>query len=296
MIKFEKKIPKGFKESVSLPDSEDEARAWQEENRRWWNENPMRYDWDSKIKLREFSKEFYQEIDSRFFSNSEEYFPANKKPFDFLIDFNSLVQKDVLEIGVGIGSHAQLLAENAKSFLGIDITDYAVDSVKKRFEVFGLSGKIIKMDAEALAFEDNSFDFVWSWGVIHHSSNTEKILKEIKRVLRPGGEAVIMVYHKGWWNYYFMGIVKGIISGELFKTKSLHKTIQFFTDGAIARYYTILAWRSLTRNILKLDYVAVFGPNSDALRLSRSVPHAIAGFFTHNLRMGSFLVSRLKKV
>ncbi len=296
MIKFEKKIPKGFKESASLPGSEDEARAWQEENRRWWNENPMRYDWNSKIKLREFSKEFYQEIDSRFFSNAEEYFPANKKPFDFLIDFNSLVQKDVLEIGVGIGSHAQLLAENAKSFLGIDITDYAVDSVKKRFEVFGLSGKIIKMDAEALAFEDNSFDFVWSWGVIHHSSNTEKILKEIKRVLRPGGEAVIMVYHKGWWNYYFMGIVKGIISGELFKTKSLHKTIQFFTDGAIARYYTIPAWRSLTRNILKLDYVAVFGPNSDALRLSRSVPHAIAGFFTHNLRMGSFLVSRLKKV
>ncbi len=201
MIKFEKKIPKGFKESASLPGSEDEARAWQEENRRWWNENPMRYDWDSKIKLREFSKEFYQEIDSRFFSNSEEYFPANKKPFDFLIDFNSLVQKDVLEIGVGIGSHAQLLAENAKSFLGIDITDYAVNSVKKRFEVFNLPGKIIKMDAETLAFEDNSFDFIWSWGVIHHSSNTEKILKEIKRVLRPGGEAVIMAYHKGWWHY-----------------------------------------------------------------------------------------------
>jgi len=296
MIKFEKKIPKGFKKSISLPGSEDEARVWQEENRRWWNENPMRYDWNSKIKPEEFSKEFYQEIDSRFFSNAEEYFPADKKPFDFLIDFSSLVNKDVLEIGVGSGSHAQLLAENAKSFIGIDITDYAVNSAKKRFEIFNLPGKIIKMDAETLDFKDNSFDFVWSWGVIHHSSNTEKILKEIKRVLRPGGEAVIMVYHKGWWNYYFMGIVKGVISGELFKTKSLHKTVQFFTDGAIARYYTISGWRFLMRNILKLNYAAVFGPNSDALRLPRSVPHAIAGFFTHNLRMGSFLVSRLKKV
>lgn len=296
MIKFNKKVPKGFEKSISLPDSDGEAHIWQEKNRQWWNENPMRYDWNDKIKFKEFSKEFYQEIDRRFFSKAEEYFPADKKPFDFLIDFNALDGKDVLEIGIGNGSHAQLLAENAKSFTGIDITDYAVNSVKKRFEVFNLSGQIIKMDAEMLAFKDNSFDFVWSWGVIHHSSNTEKILKEIKRVLRPGGEAIIMVYYKGWWNYYFMGIVKGIISGELFKTKSLHETVQSFTDGAIARYYTFSDWRFLTRNILKLGYLAVFGHNSDGLRLPPSTPHAIAGFFTHTLRMGSFLVSRLKKV
>ncbi|MBK7629848.1 MAG: class I SAM-dependent methyltransferase [Ignavibacteriales bacterium] len=58
---------------------------------------------------------------------------------------------------------------------------------------------MLKMDAEALQFEDNSFDFVWSWGVIHHSSNTRKILEEIQRVLKPGGEAIIMVYHRSIW-------------------------------------------------------------------------------------------------
>jgi ubiquinone/menaquinone biosynthesis C-methylase UbiE len=65
------------------------------------------------------------------------------------------------------------------------------------------------MDAEHLAFPDASFDFVWSWGVIHHSSNTWQIVGEIQRVLKPGGTAVIMVYHRGWWNYYVWGMLIG---------------------------------------------------------------------------------------
>jgi SAM-dependent methyltransferase len=52
------------------------------------------------------------------------------------------------------------------------------------------------MDAENLSFPDNTFDVVYSWGVLHHSPDTERAVSEVYRVLKPGGEAKIMIYHK----------------------------------------------------------------------------------------------------
>ncbi|MFH1645757.1 MAG: methyltransferase domain-containing protein, partial [Candidatus Omnitrophota bacterium] len=150
-----------------------------------------------------------------------------------------------------------------------------------------------------------SFDFVWSWGVIHHSSNTRKILEEINRVLKPGGKAVIMVYHRNLWNYYIAGgLFHGIFQGELFKTKSLHKTMQHYTDGAIARYYTIPEWKKLVSDLFSVEKVNIFGSKADVVTLPagklknivmRMVPDSFSRFLTNNLKLGSFLVSELKK-
>jgi len=118
---FKEKIPKGFTGPTALPPSEGEAKRWQEDNYKWWQEHPMRYDWKEGIAPLEFSGEFFLEIDKRFFENSREYLPWTKIPFDQFIDFNSLKNKDVLEIGVGAGSHAQLLARHSKTFTGIDL-------------------------------------------------------------------------------------------------------------------------------------------------------------------------------
>jgi SAM-dependent methyltransferase len=160
------------------------------------------------------------------------------------------------------------------------------------------------MDAEHLEFPEGSFDFVWSWGVIHHSSSTERILKEIHRVLRPGGRAVIMVYHRGWWNYYVTETLYGIVSGNLFRTGSLHKSVQLHTDGAIARYYTFPGWRKLVCGLFEVKEITAFGPKTDIIPLpggklktlvSKILPNSLNRFLSHNLRMGSFLVSVLKK-
>ena len=142
----------------------------------------MRYDWKETVKFEEFSEAFYKAIDGRFFENVYETMPNHRIPFDNLIDFAGLGTKNVLEIGVGNGSHAQLLATHAGSFTGIDITDYAIQSTKKRIEVFGLTANITRMGTEHMAFKDSTFDFLWSWGAIHHSSNAEQIVKEIYRV------------------------------------------------------------------------------------------------------------------
>jgi SAM-dependent methyltransferase len=289
---------------TALPESEIQREEWQETSRVWWESQPMRYDWKKKIPYREFTKDFYLEIDKRFFKNAEEYLPPEKIPFDSFINFNSLKDKDVLEIGIGNGSHAQLIAEYSKSFTGIDITDYAVKSTSERMRIFGLKSDIIKMDAEHLKFNDNSFDFVWSWGVIHHSADTSKALKEIHRVLRPGGKAVIMVYYRSWWGYYVMEFIWGIISGNLIRTKSLHKSVQLHTDGAIARYYAFSEWRALVEKLFKAESIGVFGPKNDVLPLpsgklksaiSGLIPNRLNRFLTHYLRMGTFLVSIMTK-
>lgn len=305
MIKLKNKIPIELRNPMALPNSEKETKKWQEANYSWWQSHPMRYDWKESICQEEFSTPFYREIDRRFFENTQEYLNSvTSLPFSEFINFASLGQKDILEIGVGNGSCAQLFATHAKSFIGIDLTDYAVKSTSARFALFNVGGKIFKMDAEQLQFPNNSFDFIWSWGVIHHSSNTKQILDEIYRVLRPGGSAVIMVYHRGWWNYYMMGILEGIVSGTLWKERSLVRAIQLHTDGAIARYYSVGDWKRLVGNLFSVEQIEIRGPKTDLIPLPggqikslilRCIPNILNRYVTSRLRMGGFLISRIAK-
>jgi 2-polyprenyl-3-methyl-5-hydroxy-6-metoxy-1,4-benzoquinol methylase len=234
---FRERIPSDFDDPKQLPDDEKQASSWQDANRSWWEEHSMRYDFHQDIESEEFSPEFYKEIDQRFFGLVWEFMPWARIPFDPLIDFESLKDKRVLEIGVGNGSHAALLAQHAGEYVGIDLTEYAVKSASTRLKLLGLPGEIRQMDAENLEFEDESFDYIWSWGVIHHSSNTENILKGMNRILKPGGTATTMVYHKSKWRYYmFAGLNNGILLGRYFRGKNTNQILQEVTDGAIARY------------------------------------------------------------
>ena len=113
----------------------------------------MRYDWGEAVEHPVGSREFYEEVDRRFFQNAREFMPWTRRPFDALIDFGRLATEDVLEIGVGAGSHARLLAESARSFTGIDLTETAVATTRQRFTMMGLPAeRIVRMDAESLQF------------------------------------------------------------------------------------------------------------------------------------------------
>lgn len=109
--------------------------------------------------------------------------------------FDSSKGLRVLEIGVGLGADHQRFAEAGAHLTGIDLTPRAIELTKARFEALGLHSDLRLGDAENLTFEDNSFDIVYSWGVIHHSPDTRKATREIIRVLKPGGVARVMIYH-----------------------------------------------------------------------------------------------------
>ena len=119
----------------------------------------------------------------------------------------------VLEIGVGLGADHQRFAEAGADLWGIDLTDRAVEHTRRRLAAFGLTSHLAVGDAERLEFADASFDRVYSWGVLHHSPDTPKAIAEVWRVLKPGGEARIMIYHTWslvglmlWVRYALLGL------------------------------------------------------------------------------------------
>jgi SAM-dependent methyltransferase len=104
----------------------------------------------------------------------------------------------VLEIGVGLGADHEGFARAGANLHGIDLTERAIARTRQRLDLFGLRSVLQVADAEQLPFPDESFDVVYSWGVLHHSPNTEKAISEVHRVLRPGGRASIMIYN--YWS------------------------------------------------------------------------------------------------
>lgn len=238
-----------------------------------------------------------------FFNNASGYFPPKAIPFDSIIPYEQLKDKDVLEVGVGGGSHAALLAAHARTFTGIDLTETAIKNSQKRFELFALNGRLLRMDAEKMEFSNNSFDFIWSWGVIHHTSDPIKILKEMARIVRPGGMVKLMVYHRGWWNYYLTGFLVGLKTGQIKKLSNLHESIQKQTDGALARYYTKKDFIGIIPKEFSIREIYSIGPKTDIVLLPQSkfknflmkiIPTSLNWFLTKTLGMGCFLIISLK--
>lgn len=121
---------------------------------------------------------------------------------DKYIDWRAAKGRDVLEIGLGIGADATRWAQHAKSYTGVDLTAEAVAATKMHFGHLGLRGRIMQGNAEQLQLPDNAFDIVYSHGVLHHTADIENTFREIYRVLRPGGQFIVMLYAKGSFNYW----------------------------------------------------------------------------------------------
>ena len=150
----------------------------------FWNEASC----GENLYLQGFSKEDYT-------LHSKKRYELEPEIIDFA-QFEKFKNKKVLEIGVGLGADHQKLAEHGAILTGIDLTPRAINHTKRRFELMGLNSNLQIADAENLPFEDNSFDAVYSWGVLHHSPDTQKAVNEVYRVLKPEGQAKIMIYNK----------------------------------------------------------------------------------------------------
>lgn len=113
--------------------------------------------------------------------------------------------KKVLEIGVGAGSDHLQWARAGADLYGVDLTAAAIETTRRRLDYYGLKSNLQNINAEKLPFPDQTFDIVYSWGVIHHSETPPEIVKEVARVLKPGGMAITMFYSKHsvrTWKYW----------------------------------------------------------------------------------------------
>jgi ubiquinone/menaquinone biosynthesis C-methylase UbiE len=118
-----------------------------------------------------------------------------------VVGFPRWCDGDVLEVGCGLGTDAINFARRGARYTGVDLTEASIDLVRKRFELEGLPATLSVADAEVLPFADDSFDLVYSHGVLHHTPETQRAIDQIHRVLKPGGTAMVMLYHKNSYNY-----------------------------------------------------------------------------------------------
>merc|ERR1711916_14102 len=155
----------------------------------FWNNRPCNIRHSKKEFL---SKEYFDEVEKK------RYFVESHIPK--FCDFAKYKGKKILEIGCGIGTDAVMFAKEGCDYYGLELSDESLKITKERFKVFNLDGKFFSLNSENMSiFEDNKFDLVYSFGVIHHTESPEIVLDEVYRILKPGGEAKIMLYAKDSW-------------------------------------------------------------------------------------------------
>jgi ubiquinone/menaquinone biosynthesis C-methylase UbiE len=138
---------------------------------------------------------------AEFFNEIETYYRTTYTP-PKLLDYNRAAGKELLEVGCGWGCDLIWYARHGAKVTGLDLSAAAIDLARSYFTYRNLSADLRVGNAEHLPFPDNRFDMVVSMGVLHHTPDTQGALNEVHRVLKPGGEALIMLYHRySWYNF-----------------------------------------------------------------------------------------------
>jgi SAM-dependent methyltransferase len=130
-----------------------------------------------------------------------------------LAAFESWGDRDVLEAGCGIATDGAQFARAGARYTGVDFSPTALRLAQERFEEYGLAGRFEPASLTELPFEEDSFDLVYSMGVVHHIPDAARVVAEFHRVLRPGGRAIVMLYHRDSFNYRFtiLGLRRALV-------------------------------------------------------------------------------------
>ncbi len=156
--------------------------------------------WNTEACGTHFIQRFADDRD--FFSKYREYRYRTSWHIPAFASFAQARGKRVLEIGCGNGADGVMFASHGAHYTGVDLTPQAVDATRRHFAVEKLDGQFRLENAERLSFADDSFDIVYSFGVLHNTKAPDRAVREAHRVLKPGGVALVMLYHRNSFNYY----------------------------------------------------------------------------------------------
>jgi SAM-dependent methyltransferase len=174
-----------------------------------------------------------------FFNELAEYRYDKLNYLPKLVDFSAYAGKDVLEIGCGVGIDLIRFAQGGASVTGIDFSTTAIDLASQYFHSAGQTGRLLLMDGEAMDFPDGSFDLVFAHGVLQYTADPHQMAREIYRVLRPGGQAIVMMYNRISWLNAMSRITKVGLEHEdapvlrKVSSKELRQILSVFADVQI---------------------------------------------------------------
>ena len=187
--------------------AEDKLRA-----REQWSQDPCGAEYDREHPLG--TREFFEKIERHRYSEYAPWMPT-------VMGFDRFAGAHLLEIGCGMGSDLLQFARGGAICTGIDITPRSIEITRHRFALYGLNGTFLLSDGERLPFPSETFDVVYSNGVLHHTPDTAGAISEIHRVLRPGGTAKVMLYHRNSLNYWVEIVLRrGLLRAEFLRGRS----------------------------------------------------------------------------
>ncbi len=206
----------------------------------YWNSQPCGTQFSDQDK---YSREYFDEVEDFKYSIEGHIFS--------FAQFTRFHGQKVLEVGVGAGSDFVQWCRAGAQATGIDLTQEGINHVQRRLDVYGLKAEELRVaDCESLPFPDNSFDLVYSSGVIHHTPDTPRAMREIVRVCKPGGRCKVMIYHRHSLLAFFFWVRKALLKGRPWK--SFAWCLYHFMESPGTKAYTkaeafeMLAGQSVT--------------------------------------------------
>ena len=177
----------------------------------------------------------------------------------------------VLEIGVGLGADHEQFHRAGALPVGVDLTPRAIEHTGRRLAQLGFQSDLQVANAEALPFAEASFDRVYSWGVLHHSTDTPKAIAEAVRVLKPGGQFRIMIYNKWSLIGLMLWLRYGLLRGRPFT--SLRAIYAEYLESPGTKAYTPREARNLVLPWLRDVFVQVELTHGDLLESGAGQRH-----------------------
>jgi ubiquinone/menaquinone biosynthesis C-methylase UbiE len=194
------------------------------------------------------------------------------------LGYRSAHGRRTLDVGCGQGIDVAWFATYGADATGLDLTPRHCELTRAHIEAMQLSARVVIGDAEAMPFPDGEFDLVTSNGVLHHTPDLPAALREIKRVLRPGGEARIILYNRrSLWFWLTMVLRYGILRGLLFRERDMEGVaaavgmegtrigarplIRFYTPGGCRRLMRAAGFYDVRTEVrgLKQEKIPVVG-------------------------------------
>jgi SAM-dependent methyltransferase len=157
----------------------------------------VRQYWDQHIHDLEITR---HPVGSRgFFDDLDQYHFEKLHHLLRLVDFDGHRGQSVLEVGCGAGVDLARFAKGGATVTGVDLSSSAIDLARANLAQQLLTADLRVADAEQLPFADATFDFVFAHGVVQYTAHPRRLIDEVRRVLKPGGEAVFQVYNRISW-------------------------------------------------------------------------------------------------
>jgi ubiquinone/menaquinone biosynthesis C-methylase UbiE len=179
--------------------------------REQWTHDPCGARYGQKYEFA--TREFFDEVERHRYQEYAKWMPS-------VMGFDQFAGKQLLEVGCGMGTDLLQFARGGAHCTGVDLTLRSVELSRLHFALYDQHARFLLADAEQLPFAESSFDVVYSNGVLHHTPGTLAAVREIHRVLRPGGIAKVMLYHRHSFHYWGEIILhRGILRGQLLRRK-----------------------------------------------------------------------------